>query len=166
MTGWQGNEKIFSDFLVFLSQVVTDSPYPQCLSTYCPYARRTLDKTTAYLWSESILSDHFQVTKLLLLEDPGKVTVSSVWSLYSCPSGKPVGDRSHQFCRLSPWSHQEVTNHPNCLVLKMTLWKEAQRTENMEQWAQTSNLEILVQGGLKGQGCQLGARRKIGRALR
>lgn len=91
---------------------------------------------------------------------PGKVTVSSVWSLYSCPSGKPVGDRSHQFCRPSPWSHQEVTNHPNCLVLKMTLWKEAQRTENMEQWDQTSNLKILVQGGLKGQGCQIGSKGK------
>lgn len=48
----------------------------------------------------------------------------------------------------------------------MTLFKEAQRTENKKQQNQMCNLEILVQNRLKRGDVKLGARRKIRKTSR
>lgn len=128
-----------------------------------------LDKKTVYEWSKCILATIFQVAKPLLLENPGRTTLSSVWPLYSSLPRKQacVYDSSHHLYHLSPWSYLVSPEElQTTLIASYSRWlceKEAQRTENKEQ--QFGNIHTEWIEDSRGD-VKLGARRKIRKALK
>lgn len=110
-------------FLVSLSQVATDSPCLQCLSTYYPYARMKLDKTTVINDQNTLWQSHFRgqdpCSWKILGESPS--SQSGLYIPVSQENLFVIG--AITFFTSAPGVTQPwgVTNHPNCLVPKMTL---------------------------------------------